>query len=225
MRESNLKDLKTTAYVLRRTNYGEADRILNLITPEGKISAIAKGVRKPKSRLAGSVEMFTFFEANLHFAKTDLAVLTGARMIRFHKNIVGDYARMEVAGEILKEISKRAEHVDNPELFEILDKCLLGLDSGYPVDLVLAWFYLNLARTMGEQLNLYSDASGTKLEEDKRYTWDGMEMAFLLNDNGEFDADTIKVLRLILTVDLAVVFKIKNIEKYLPEILKIAKSL
>ena len=225
MREDNLKDLKTTAYVLRRTNFGEADRILNLITPEGKISAIAKGVRKPKSKLAGSVEMFTLFEANLHFGKTELAVLTGARMIRFCKNIVSDYARMEAGSEILKEINRRAEHVDNPELFEILDKCLFGLDLGYPVDLVFAWFYLNLARTMGEQLNLYSDTSGIKLEEDKRYVWDGMEMAFRSHEKGEFDSDMIKVLRLMVTADLAVVSRVKNIEKYLPEILKIAKSL
>ena len=46
------KDIKTYAYVLRRTNYGEADRILNLITPSGKMTAIAKSVRKEKSKLA-----------------------------------------------------------------------------------------------------------------------------------------------------------------------------
>ena len=39
-------DIRTLAYVLRRTNYGEADRILNLLTPTGQYSAIARGVRK-----------------------------------------------------------------------------------------------------------------------------------------------------------------------------------
>ena len=48
------KDLKTLGIVLRRTNYGEADRILNLITPVGKVAAMAKGVRKEKSKLAES---------------------------------------------------------------------------------------------------------------------------------------------------------------------------
>lgn len=51
-------DLRTQAIVLRRTNYGESDRILNLLTPEGKVSVIARGVRKEKSRLAGSIELF-----------------------------------------------------------------------------------------------------------------------------------------------------------------------
>ena len=78
MPKNTPKDLKTKALVLRRTNYSEADRILNLITPEGKVSVIAKGVRKPKSKLAGSVEMFTLFEANLHFGRSEMGVLTGA---------------------------------------------------------------------------------------------------------------------------------------------------
>ena len=50
---------KTEAIMLRRTNYGEADRIISFITPDrGKLSAIAKGVRKPKSKLAGGLELF-----------------------------------------------------------------------------------------------------------------------------------------------------------------------
>lgn len=219
------RDVKTLAYVLRRTNYGEADRILNLITPEGKVSAIAKGVRKPLSKLAGSVELLTLFEANLHFGKGDLAILTGARMQRHYANIVKDYTRMTMASVFLKEINRAAEHVENPELFEILDKCLFGLDSAYPGDLVYAWFFLNLKRAMGEQLNLYTDVNGVKLEEDKKYIWDGMEMAFQPKEDGEYEADFVKVLRLMVSADLEVVFRIKDIEKYLPGTLEIVKTL
>ena len=49
------RDLRTKAIVLRRTDYGEADRILNLITPQGKIAVIAKGVRKEKSKLSAKL--------------------------------------------------------------------------------------------------------------------------------------------------------------------------
>ena len=52
-------DLRTHAIVLRRTNYGESDRILSLLTPEGKIAVLARGVRKEKSRLAGGIELFS----------------------------------------------------------------------------------------------------------------------------------------------------------------------
>ena len=47
---------RTKAIVLRRTNYGEADRILTLLTPLGQRSAIARGVRREKSRLAGGTQ-------------------------------------------------------------------------------------------------------------------------------------------------------------------------
>ena len=59
-------DIKTLGLVLRRTNYGEADRILNIITPTGKISAMAKGVRRARSKLAGGVEMFSLSEYVIH---------------------------------------------------------------------------------------------------------------------------------------------------------------
>ena len=48
------------AIVLRRTNYGEADRILQLLTPKGKRSVMAKGVRRERSKLAGGIELLHF---------------------------------------------------------------------------------------------------------------------------------------------------------------------
>ena len=53
-----MADLKTTAIVLKRVNYNESDRIVTFLTPEGRFSTIAKGVRKEKSKLAGGIEMF-----------------------------------------------------------------------------------------------------------------------------------------------------------------------
>ena len=50
-----MRDLKTKAIVLKRTDYGEADRILQLLTPDGKRSVIARGARKEKSKLAGGI--------------------------------------------------------------------------------------------------------------------------------------------------------------------------
>ena len=72
------KDEKTLAYVLKRTNYGEADRILNIITPDGKRAVIAKGVRKEKSKLAGGVEMFSLSELNIHYGKGEFGLVTSA---------------------------------------------------------------------------------------------------------------------------------------------------
>ena len=52
--------INTQAIVLRRTDFGEADRIINFLTPDrGKISGLARGVRKQKSKLAGGIELFS----------------------------------------------------------------------------------------------------------------------------------------------------------------------
>ena len=54
-----MKTIRTKAIVIRRTNYGEADRILQLLTPDyGKVSVMARGVRREKSKLAGGIELF-----------------------------------------------------------------------------------------------------------------------------------------------------------------------
>lgn len=225
MLENIPKDLKTRAYVLRRTNYNEADRILNLITPVGKISAIAKGVRKPKSKLAGGVEMFSLSEVNLHFGKSEMAVVTGARMVKFYGEILKDLPRMEMAVEILKKVSKASEGVEAAGFFEIVDKCLFALNDGADVNLVETWFLMNLARVMGEEINLYRDNNGEKLESDSRYDWNSMEKALAKNDNGAIDANMIKLLRMMVIVDLETIRRVRNVDDYIPEILKISKSL
>ena len=50
---------RTEAVIIRRSDFGEADRLLTLITPMGKRRVVAKGARKTTSRLAGHIELFT----------------------------------------------------------------------------------------------------------------------------------------------------------------------
>ncbi len=203
------EDLKTEGIVLRRTNYGEADRILNIITPVGKVAAIAKGVRKPKSKLAGGVEMFCLSELVVHRGKGELGIVTSARMKKQYGEIVKDLERMEMAAEMLKKIDKAAEGVGQGEFFEILRQGLEGLNNGVDLKLVVSWFRLNFKRASGEEMNLYRDNTGEKLVEGKRYDWWGTEEAFVVSEAGEAGANEIKMLRLMATMDLAVVGRIK----------------
>ena len=108
------KDLKTEALVLKRTNFGETDRVLSILTTEGKKSVLAKGVRKERSRLAGGIEMFCLSDVVLHFGRGELAVLTSARQKKFYKNLLTDIESLELASEILKRVSKAAEHTACP---------------------------------------------------------------------------------------------------------------
>lgn len=218
-----MRDVKTLAYVLRRTNFGEADRILNLITPEGKVSALAKGVRKEKSKLAGGVEMFSLTELNLHFGKSELATVTSAKMLAYYAHILTDFERMELAAMILKKISLAAENSDAPEYFKIVDSCLKGLDTGMSSSLVESWFLMNLAKTIGEEINLYRDVSGEKLKAGERYSFAVMDNALMLNSTGKYGEDEIKIMRLMLVAELPTISRIKNIEKSLPAILRFSR--
>ena len=223
MDRKDVKDLETFAYVLRRTNYGEADRILNLITPEGKISVMARGVRKAKSKLAGSIEMFTCSRVNLHFGRGDLATLTGAKMEKFQAEILKDFDKMELAGEILRVTERVTEGVADSGYYKIVDMALTELNNGAETRLVETWFFLNVAKLSGEEVNFYRDSEGEKLEAGAKYSWDKNERALRCDDGGEIDANVIKILRLMVSADLAVIKKIRGVEEYLPVLVKIGK--
>lgn len=212
-RNINNTELRTLGYVLKRTNYGEADRILNIITPHGKLVAIAKGVRKSRSKLAGGVEIFSLIDFNIHQGKSEFGIVTGAKMLRYYGNILKDFARMELAAAILKRINKLSEASDNSEYFDIVDQAFWGLDFGCSNELVENWVIMNIMRTMGEEINLYRDKDGQKLDKEKVYEWDLADEAFFEKPTGTYGANEIKMLRMMSTVDLKVVKNIKVDEK------------
>ena len=218
-------DLKTRAFVLRRTNYGETDRILNLLTPEGKISCLAKGVRKEKSKLAGGIELFTLSNVVVHRSqKSDLGLLTSAKMEIFYDQILKDLSNLELASNILKEINRISEHVDSPEFFDILKQSLEGLNNNLNPKLVETWFNFNLARARGEQINLLTDTDGGKLQEDLRYAWDSTDMALKKLENGNVGKNEIKIMRLMLISSLDFVSRIKGLSNSLDIIEYISRS-
>lgn len=207
------RDQRTKALVLRRTNYGESDRILNLITPEGKISVLARGVRKEKSRLAGAVELFTLSDVVIHQGRGRLATLTAAKMLRFYQHLLTDLRLLELASNFLKKIERAATQTDNPEFFDILDQALAGLDSGVRPDLVATWFDFNLLRATGEELNLFRDTAGEPLHSEQNYIWDESEQALRPDEQGKIGVNEIKLLRLIWSTKLKTVASIKGISK------------
>lgn len=212
------RDVRTHALVLRRTNYGESDRILNLITPLGKFSVVAKSVRKEKSRLAGAVELFTLSDVVIHEGRGKLATLTSAKMVRFYGQILTDIALLELASSFLRRIERAAEQTDNPEFFDLLDQALAGLNRGISPDLVSVWFDFNFLRATGEEINLLYDVKGEKLIAEERYAWDDIEQALRLDSTGVIGVNEIKLARLILATKLKIVANIDEVSKILPNI-------
>ena len=88
---------KTEAIVLRSLRFSEADRILHLYTAgRGRIGAIAKGVRKTKSRFGARLEPLSHVELMLHEGSGELQTITGVELLRSHRATREDNYRLNV---------------------------------------------------------------------------------------------------------------------------------
>lgn len=217
-------DLRTTAIVLRRTNYGESDRILNLLTPEGKIAVLARGVRKERSRLAGGIELFSVADVVIHRGRTDLGTLTSAKMLKFYGHILSDLTKLELASDFLRKAERAAEQTDNPEYFDLINQALAGLHAGLDNELVKIWFLLNLAVARGEEINLLNDTAGNDLSPELTYFWDSSESALRTDPHGNIGAQEIKLARVTLKSQLATLARISQVNEIIRPLNVIARA-
>ena len=123
--------LRTEAIVLRSLRYGEADRILHLYTPmRGRVSAIAKGVRRTRSRFGGRLEPFSLVDLQLHEGRSDLLTVTGADTIRSHAHLRDAAAALDAAGRACDTVARLFESGDpHPEVFHLLGNELRLLED------------------------------------------------------------------------------------------------
>ena len=120
--------LETEGVVIRQTKYSEADKILTIFTREtGKVSAIAKGSRRPKSPLMGSTEVFCYSEFLMYNGKGLYSVNQGQIIDSFY-SLREDIFKLSYATFILELIdSSVLEEEPNEMLFELLVKTLKTL--------------------------------------------------------------------------------------------------
>jgi DNA repair protein RecO (recombination protein O) len=114
--------LKTEAIVLRSIRYGEADRILHLYTPGyGRLSAIAKGARRSRSRFGARLEPFFHVRAMLHVGRSDLLTVTGVDTIAAHAAVRDHAVTLDAASRACDAVSRLFETSDpHPEVFGLL---------------------------------------------------------------------------------------------------------
>lgn len=140
---------KTEAIVLRRANLGEADRIVTLFTREyGRLSVVAKGARKPKSRFAGRLELFTHLHGLLAQGRT-LDVVSQLDVIDPFPAIRADLERMSVASFVV-EVTDRAtpEREPQPAVFAVLRQALTVVASG-DAELAGYWYAAQILSLSG----------------------------------------------------------------------------
>ncbi|MFI5212375.1 MAG: DNA repair protein RecO [Candidatus Saccharimonadales bacterium] len=217
--------LRTRAIVLRRTNYGEADRILQFLTPEGKKSVMARGVRREKSKLAGGIELFAVTDIVINQGKGELGILTSARLVHFYRHIMTDYDRMQFGYEAIKQVARASEMVDEPDWYDVLFEVFKGLDAlGLALQLTQTWFYLHYSELLGAGLSLSNDMDGHPLQPDQRYTYDVSEKGLRPAVNGEVTADHIKFMRLISVKSLETLAQVGGVESILPDCWSVARQ-
>lgn len=123
--------LRTEAIVLRSIRYGEADRILHVYTPGyGRLSAIAKGARRARSRFGARLEPFAHVRAVLHEGRSDLLNVTAVDTISLHAGLRGHAASLDAAARACDAVTRLFETSDpHPEVFALLAS-ELGLLAG-----------------------------------------------------------------------------------------------
>lgn len=195
-----MKQFVTDAIILSRTDYGEADRIITVITPEyGKLSLLARGVRRIKSKLAGGIELFSVSTVTFARGRGELGTLVSTRLKKHYGEIVKDLPRTMLGYDLIKKFHKITEDEPEPAYFELLQQSFEALDDhAVPLPLIRLWFDAQISRLGGHTPNLQTDEQGRKLVADQLYDFDFERMTFVANPlNGRFSANHIKFLRLV----------------------------
>jgi len=151
---------KEQGIVLRTMKLGEADRIVTFLTQgSGKVRAVAKGVRKTKSRFGGRLEPFTHVDLLLYQGR-ELDIVTQAETITSFREIREDYSRFAAGEAILEAIDRVAqEHERSIRTFMLLLGGLRELAVGDDPSALVDAFLLRLAALAGFRPHLSACAS------------------------------------------------------------------
>ncbi len=144
-----MRGFKTEGIILKRRNFGEADRILTVFTKHrGKISVLAKGVRRVTSRRAGNVELLNRVSVYLYPGKNFL-ILTEATSLDTYQKLKEDLTLSTYAYHIIELINKlTAENQENSLLYSDLLEVLTRL-SVRPRQLLIRAFEVKILKLMG----------------------------------------------------------------------------
>jgi DNA repair protein RecO (recombination protein O) len=193
-----MNQLVTDGIVLARTNYGEADRIIKLLTPDhGKISLLARGVRKPKSKLAGGIELFSVSSITYIEGKGSIGTLISTRLEEHFGAIIKYIDRVQLGYELIKVLDRATEDQTESDYFAMLRATFVALnDPMIDLKLIRFWFNAQLIGLSGHVPNLQTDAAGRSLNPGQTYIFDFDSVAFAPHAAGKFTANHIKFLRL-----------------------------
>ena len=154
---SRLRSFRVEAIILRHSDWGEADRLLVMFTLDmGKLRAIAKGVRKPRSRKAGHLEPFT--RVSLLLARgRDMMIVTQAETIAAHTSLREDLLLSTYASYVVELLDRFTyEEGENRALYRLLNDTLTRISSSTSPDLVVRYYEVRLLDLVGFRPQLFN---------------------------------------------------------------------
>lgn len=215
------------AIVLTRTNYAEADKIITSLTSQGKkVSIIAKGVRKPKSKLVAGTELFCVSDiCYIASKRSGLATLTSARIVRQHTQFLNSLEKVNLAYEVLKTVHRHTEDTDSARYFAILEKLFAALDDPLnDVNIIRIWVWMQVLQESGHRMQLTQQTDGEQFTDSALYTFDRENGGFVVSSGGAFSPHHIKLLRIAQMQPLAVLQRIHEAPKYAHELTPVIKQ-
>lgn len=208
---------QTEAIIIKKTRLGEADHILTMLTPDlGKIQAVAKGVRKPKSKMAGHLELLTHSQLSLAKGR-NLDTITGCQTINGFLPLKTDLTLTACALYITElTFQFTIEHQENKNIFDLLLKSLKRLCEQDHRDIVLRHFEMQLLNEAGYRPELQQCLTCHKLLEpvlNYFSTEAGGILCPVCGRNQPYafpvTVNAVKVLRLLRNDDLSTAMKLK----------------
>ncbi len=147
---SRVRSQRVEAIVLRHSDWGEADRLLWLFSRQlGKIQAVAKGARKPRSRKAGHLEPFTRVELLLAQGR-DLPIVTQAEAKEAYQALREDLVRMGYASYVVELLDRFTyEEGENLALFKLLAETLARLNAEVQPAFAVRFYEVRLLDLVG----------------------------------------------------------------------------
>lgn len=200
---------QTDSIVIRRVDYGEYDRIITFLTSsQGKVSAIAKGVKKPKSKMAGGLDLFSTSHVTIMKGKGNLDHVISARLNRFFGNILEDYDRVQMGYKAIKIIDSLTENDAPSPYFHLVANTYSELDDlEVSTSAVEVWFRLQTLKLLGHNPDL---ENFDKFERTAKFNFALDDGQFIEQSSGLYSLDHIKSWRLLLDQRPS---RLKNIQR------------
>jgi DNA repair protein RecO (recombination protein O) len=216
------------AIVLSRINYGEADRIVTVLTKDnGKIGLMVKGARKSGSKLAGAIEPLSISELTIRPGKGDLSSLQSGLLVKHYSGIVADLTKSTVAFDALKRVNFLTEDSELEGFFDIIVGFLEVLSAhSSGVDLSKLYLYLQLLLHTGHGLNFTQDMiTHEPLVVTDKFQFDTESGGFISSTKAaRFHADHVKLLRFVSAGDISALKSLQVHPRILSESLTLVEN-